>query len=132
MKKIFVLICIAAVVITYVKRDEIPPLERSTFTRPNITATGDLQLINEQYPIQSTPNNLVAIPAHLSSNVLMNEEFYLEEHTIEPLQQMFEAAAQDGIQHFIINSAYRSSEDQQLLYEKHGAKLALPAGYSEH
>lgn len=132
MKKLFILICIAAIAIIYVKRDEIPSLHRSTYIQPEITATGDLQLINEQYPIQSTPNNLIEVPAYLSSNVLINEKFYLQEHTIGPLQQMFEAAAKDGIHHYIINSAYRSSEDQQLLFEKHGAELALPAGYSEH
>jgi len=132
MKKLFVLICIAAVVIIYVKRDEIPSLQRSTFTQADYTVTGDLQLINEQHPIQLTPSNLVAIPASLSSNVIINEEFYLQEHTIEPLHQMFEAAAQDGVQHFIINSAYRSSDAQQQLFEKHGAEHALPAGYSEH
>jgi zinc D-Ala-D-Ala carboxypeptidase len=132
MKKLFVFICIVVVAIIYFKGNEIPSIQRSTFIQSKITATGDLQLINEQYPIQATPNNLAVIPAQLSSNVLINEKFYLEEHTIEPLQQMFEAAAQDGVQHFIINSAYRSSENQQLLYEKHGAEHALPGGYSEH
>lgn len=132
MKKLFLFICITVVAIIYVKGREIPLIERSTFIQPEITATGDLLLINKQYPIQSIPNNLAIIPAHLSTNVIINEEFLLQEHTIEPLQRMFESAAQDGVHHFIINSAYRSSETQQQLFEKYGAEYALPAGYSEH
>lgn len=134
MKKLLVLICIAVVAVIYIKDEgeEFRSLQRPLFIQPEITATGDLLLINKHYPIQATPNNLAVIPTHLSTNVLINEKFYLQEHTIEPLQQMFEAAAKDGVQNFIINSAYRSSETQQQLFEKHGAKLALPAGHSEH
>ena len=76
MKKLFVFICIVVVAIIYFKGNEIPSIQRSTFIQSKITATGDLQLINEQYPIQSTPNNLVAIPTDLSNNVLINEKFY--------------------------------------------------------
>lgn len=132
MKKLLAFICIVAIAIIYVKGDETPSLQHSIFIQPEITVTGDLLLINKQYPIQSTPNNLAVIPAHLSTNVLINEKFYLQKHTIEPLQRMFEAAEQDGVHHFIINSAYRSSETQQQLFEKYGTDYALPAGYSEH
>ena len=45
---------------------------------------------------------------------------------------MFKAAKKDKINHFKINSAFRSPKLQQTLYVENGADYALPAGYSEH
>ncbi|WP_391370358.1 M15 family metallopeptidase [Lysinibacillus sp. KU-BSD001] len=51
---------------------------------------------------------------------------------LQPFSAMMDAANQDGVTNFIVNSSYRSDTAQQQLFDTMGADLALPAGYSEH
>lgn len=95
-------------------------------------SNGDLVLVNRDVALQNDPGNLAPIPADIAENVVVNSEYFLEVQAIAPLKQLFDAAADDGIEHFIINSAYRSGKLQEQLYEQYGADYALPAGYSEH
>lgn len=46
--------------------------------------------------------------------------------------EMVSAAAQDGVDHFLISSGYRDEDEQKELYEQMGAQRAMPAGHSEH
>ncbi|MEK5080602.1 M15 family metallopeptidase [Solibacillus sp. FSL W7-1436] len=95
-------------------------------------SSGDLVLVNRDIALQDEPDNLASIPADIAENVIVNSEYFLEEQAIAPLKQLFDAAAEDGIEHFIINSAYRSGKLQEQLFEQYGADYSLPAGYSEH
>lgn len=94
--------------------------------------SGDLVLINKERKLHQDPTNLTTIPENFSQNVLIDSDYKVQQNLIGPLKRMFEAAQEDGVQHFKINSAYRSGVFQQQLYEKKGAAYALPPGYSEH
>ena len=93
---------------------------------------GDLVLVNREVALQADPVNLVEIPQDLSSNVQVQDRYLIQKQMLKPLQQLFEAAQNDGVEHFILNSAYRSGKLQQQLFDEHGASLALPRGHSEH
>lgn len=93
---------------------------------------GDLVLVNREVALQADPVNLVEIPADLSSNVQIHDRYLIQQQMLTPLQQLFETAHNDGVDFFILNSAYRSGKLQQQLFDEHGASLALPSGHSEH
>jgi len=98
---------------------------------------GDLLLVNGQYPINDHTN--VPDAVRLSDNHelidgfgLLNNDIQLSETLVRKFSEMIEAAAEDGVQHFMISSGYRDAQEQGLLYQEKGAAYALPAGYSEH
>ena len=93
--------------------------------------SGKLIVINHDTQIQHSPN-LTEVPVDLAQNIYVQPDFWLDEAIINPLQRMFQAANEDGIHHFQLNSAYRSEKLQQQLYAEFGSDFALPAGYSEH
>jgi D-alanyl-D-alanine carboxypeptidase len=109
-----------------------PDLDQEISLQDQSLYYGDLILINKDSKLQQNPTNLTILPKDLTENVLIDSEYKVQQNLIEPLKQMFEAAQEDGIQHFKINSAYRSGKLQQQLYEQKGAEYALPSGYSEH
>ena len=109
-----------------------PTLEQEIHVEANQYSAGNLILINKETKLQADPTNLSAIPADLSNNVRVDSEYLVHHELIEQLKKMFSAAAADGINHFIINSAYRSGALQQQLYDENGSAYALPSGYSEH
>lgn len=109
-----------------------PALDHEISFQDNSLYTGDLILINKDSKLQQDPTNLTTIPKDLTQNVLIDSEYKIQQNLIEPLKQMFEAAQEDGIHHFKINSAYRSGKLQQQLYKQKGAEYALPSGSSEH
>ena len=94
--------------------------------------TGKLILVNKETKLQQHPTNLTVIPKNFANNVFIDDDYYVDQDILEPLRQMFQAAEADGIHHFRINSAYRSEQLQQQLYEENGSQYAQPAGYSEH
>ena len=128
LKKLILLIIIVALIYQFGTKD--PPHEVNI--TDNEQSSDTLLLINRDTPILQEPTNLIQIPANLADNVKIDSKFWIQAQLLKPLQQLFEAAQTDEIHHFQINSAYRSSTLQQQLYEKNGADLALPAGYSEH
>ena len=131
MKKVIVLLFILVLVYQLFIKENIA-LDTEISLEQQSIHRGDLVLINKETMLHEDPTNLMAIPQRIASNVHMNAEYLLQEQVIPPLQEMFEAAAKDGVSHFTINSAYRNQALQQQLYEKNGADYALPSGYSEH
>lgn len=131
MKKIIIGL-LAIIIIYLVFTKDTPITNQEISLQNNSIHQGELILINKDYKLEQDPINLVHIPTDLASNVLVDSDYLLESDLIQPLQRMFEVAAQDGVDHFIINSAYRSGKLQQQLFEKNGADYALPSGYSEH
>lgn len=103
--------------------------QQLTITEPT---SDELLLINAAHQYSDEPQNLTRIPYDLANNVHVSQDFHVNASLITPLQQMFHAAAQDGVQHFTINSAYRSTASQQKLYTTYGAGHALPPMFSEH
>lgn len=99
---------------------------------PIIADHMSLLLVNQQHAYTETPTNLVKLPRTFVSNVQINDDFLVQAPIVRPLKQLFEAAAADGVNHFIINSAYRPMELQSKLHAQYGDERALPAGYSEH
>ncbi|ASA24781.1 M15 family metallopeptidase [Paenibacillus donghaensis] len=98
---------------------------------------GDLLLVNKEYPVHpgSVKADIIDLMEHqdiVQGYGLLDNGIRLSKQVAEKFQQMVEAAAQDGVTHFMISSGYRSFEEQELLYKEKGAAYALPAGYSEH
>lgn len=131
MKKILVAIVLIIIGFQFFLKNS-PALEQEIPLHNESVHNGELILVNKETKLQQDPTNLAVIPSNLASNVVVDSEYLLEKKVIEPLQKMFEQAAKDGIHHFKINSAYRSGNLQQQLYEENGASYALPTGYSEH
>lgn len=98
---------------------------------------GDLVLVNANNPIQSERTDSEII--HLLDNqqlvkgfVVLDRTIRLPKDVLEKFTTMVEAAAQDGVNNFIISSGYRDYDEQKRLYKENGKDYALPAGYSEH
>ena len=134
MKKLILAIILAVIGYQFLFNKEIkaPDLPQQISLEQHAISQGDLILVNREVKLQQDPINLAQIPIDIASNVIVDSKFLLENQAMKPLKQLFEAAQQDGMQHFIINSAYRSGKLQQQLFEENGEAFALPSGYSEH
>ncbi|MBB4823415.1 D-alanyl-D-alanine carboxypeptidase [Sporosarcina luteola] len=98
---------------------------------------GDLLLVNSEYPMRETgiKSDIVNLFHHADLTTgygLLNSDIYLSKNVAQQFSAMVQAAAEDGIHHFVINSGFRNFEEQEILYHKMGDDYALPAGYSEH
>lgn len=98
---------------------------------------GNLLLVNKEYPVPKFGADLKNI--RLSGAKELSSRFNLADNTVqltellaERLEVMFEAAEEEGVNHFRINSGYRSEKEQKQLYKQMGDEYAMPAGYSEH
>lgn len=130
MKKGFFLLLLVVAIAAFYLYNRPPSLtEELTITAPTST---DLLLINDAHPYTGKPTHLKMLPRDLAPNVRIQHDFYVEQALLEPLQQLFDDAMQHGINHFMINSAYRSQQAQKSLYDKYGAGHALKPGHSEH
>lgn len=134
MKKLLFAILIAVIGYQFFTKEQVaaPDLPQTISLGHYAISSGDLVLVNRDIELQQDPTNLAQIPTDIAANVIVDSTFLFENQAIQPLKQLFEAAQQDGIHHFIINSAYRSGKLQQQLFEESGADYALPSGYSEH
>ncbi|MBD8004190.1 M15 family metallopeptidase [Bacillus norwichensis] len=99
--------------------------------------SGHLLLINQGYPVQDS--GIMKDIIHLSDNTflvqgysLLQPDIRLSEHVANEFSKMIKAAAKDGIDDFMINSGYRTFEEQEQLYLEMGTEYAMPAGFSEH
>lgn len=128
-KTIVVLLTCFIVYQLYVSRT--PALTQSISLKEVSVHQGDLVLINKQTKIQQDPRNLSAVAKQVSETSV-EPDVLLEDHVATALHRMMQRAKKVGIDHFRINSAYRSGKLQQALYEEYGADFALPAGHSEH
>lgn len=98
---------------------------------------GSLLLVNKEYPVPKTGDNMSNIKLigmkELSNRFsLADSSVHLTEFMAQRLAAMFEAADEDGISHFRINSGYRSEKEQSQLFKQMGDQYAMPAGFSEH
>ncbi|WP_054955316.1 D-alanyl-D-alanine carboxypeptidase family protein [Paenibacillus dakarensis] len=94
---------------------------------------GNLLLVNKDNPV-----NEAGIPAdivNLYDNNELTEGFALLDNTIqlstgvvEKFGEMVDAAARQGVTHFMISSGYRNLDEQQRLYKEIGSDYALPVG----
>jgi len=98
---------------------------------------GNLVLVNKEFKLDAgaVPSDIVNLhdtPELLQGYVLLDNSIRLSRQVAEQFNGMMEAAAEDGVVHFMLSSGYRDMEEQEQLYREKGADYALPAGYSEH
>jgi D-alanyl-D-alanine carboxypeptidase len=98
---------------------------------------GNLLLVNNEYPVhkESIKSDVVNLFEHgglTEGYGLLDSEIYLSEKVAYAFSEMIDAAGEEGVRHFSINSGFRDFEEQNALYQQMGSSLALPAGHSEH
>jgi zinc D-Ala-D-Ala carboxypeptidase len=98
---------------------------------------GDLLLVNKDYPVHEAgvKSDVVRLSEHeelLQGYTLLDHRIEVSERVAKVFLEMVEAAQQDNVSHFILNSGYRGMEEQEKLYEEMGPAYAMPSGYSEH
>lgn len=98
---------------------------------------GNLLLVNKEYPVQQEAIKSDII--HLSQNEELVQGYRLLDDTIQVsksvgrvFMEMVQAAQKDDVSNFILNSGFRSMEEQEQLHSEMAPGLAMPAGYSEH
>lgn len=116
-----------------------PPVKKvqTIYMNKNQIFQGDLLLVNNTYPLKE--NSVKEDIVSLSAIEELEEQFGSSTHSISlskeaglAFSKMMEAAKQDGLVHFSLNSGFRSFEEQAKLYKQMGSAYALPPGYSEH
>ncbi len=98
---------------------------------------GSLVLINKQHAISEghAPTDLVALSDHSLAALgfeTPDSSITISSTLLQNVSSLFNAAKKDDVTGFKINSSYRSTEQQQALFETFGENYALPAGHSEH
>ncbi|TBL77311.1 M15 family metallopeptidase [Paenibacillus thalictri] len=98
---------------------------------------GDLLLVNKDYPVpqKGAAAEAVKLMQHkelVQGFGLLDNTIRLSPSLVQKFSAMTEAAAKDGVRHFVISSGYRDNKEQDQLYRQMGADYAMPAGYSEH
>jgi D-alanyl-D-alanine carboxypeptidase len=120
----------------------IPEKEKDvTYETVNITKNqiyqGNLILVNKNNPVhqEGIPSDV----KHLSAHMDLREGYSIKDDSIQMSQtllaafsHMVNAAKEDGVHHFLINSSFRTLSEQKELYQIKGPNYAMPAGYSEH
>lgn len=99
--------------------------------------SGHLLLINREYQVQSSGmmNDIIDLSenAFLKQGYgLLRPDIRLSEHVANEFLKMIKAAEKDGIHQFMVNSGFRTFEEQNRLYLEMGSEYALPSGFSEH
>ncbi|MFB5763499.1 M15 family metallopeptidase [Paenibacillus medicaginis] len=99
---------------------------------------GDLLLVNKDHPVpegltpESEAVSLVKNPELIDGFGVLDNTVLLSPRLVDKFHTMIKAAAEEGVNHFLISSGYRSEDKQDELYRDMGSEYALPAGYSEH
>ena len=98
----------------------------------SIDATNDLRLVNEHHPLPRwmMPTNTVTLSP--TDTFLTAREITVDPVVVAPLHEMMQRAKSEGLQHFIINSGYRSISEQKELFQQYGKQRAQRAKQSEH
>ncbi|USG67865.1 M15 family metallopeptidase [Brevibacillus ruminantium] len=98
---------------------------------------GNLLLVNKEYPVQKEA--IKSDVVLLSQNKDLVQGYRLQDDTIQAsesmvrvFKEMVHAAQEDNVSNFIINSGFRSLEEQEQLHNEMAPGLAMPAGFSEH
>ena len=131
MKKLAIIVIAAILaVFIYMKQQQLPMYTHTTSDFLN--QHNSLALVNREIENELKPNKITKLTETIGSNVQIKDTFYVDMQVIEPLTAMFAQAEKHGIHHFIINSAYRTYDEQRQIYKETGSSYALPAGHSEH
>lgn len=98
---------------------------------------GELLLVNSDFPVseQGMPSDIVMLEDYKSMVPglrISDPSIRISRNLLQNLGLMIKEAQKDGVDHFMINSAYRNLDTQAQLYKEMGPEYALPAGYSEH
>ncbi|MBA4532683.1 M15 family metallopeptidase [Brevibacillus halotolerans] len=98
---------------------------------------GNLLLVNKEIPVhkEGVKSDVVNLSKHkelIRGYRLFDEHIYLSKSVAQIFMELVRDAKRDNVEHFMINSGFRSSEEQNELYQKLGSDYALPDGYSEH
>ncbi|MCR2821330.1 M15 family metallopeptidase [Lederbergia panacisoli] len=98
---------------------------------------GNLLLVGLDNPVQDigVQRDVIYLSGHpdyIQEYQLLDPAIMLSEMVAERFSAMVNAAKKDHVNHFMINSGFRSFEEQNQLYEEMGPAYALPAGFSEH
>ncbi|MCM3628218.1 M15 family metallopeptidase [Paenibacillus glycanilyticus] len=98
---------------------------------------GNLLLVNEELAVP--PNHADAEAVNLYKHKELLNGFGLLDSTVrlspdltKKFASMIADAANDGVDHFLINSGYRNNKEQEALYEELGPEIAAVPGHSEH
>lgn len=105
--------------------------------REELVYQGNLLLVNNEYPVheESIKSDVVNLIEHRELTEgygLLESEIYLSEEVAYEFSEMINAAGEEGVHDFSINSGFRDFDEQNVLYQQMGSSLALPAGHSEH
>lgn len=99
---------------------------------------GDLLLVNKDHPVpeglhpEAEAVSLVKNSELIDGFGVLDNSIQLSPWLVDKFRTMIKAAAQEGVNHFLISSGYRNKAKQDELYRGMGSEYALPAGYSEH
>lgn len=118
------------------KRGASESIQTTTITKEQIYQ-GNLLLINSKYPVrqESVKSDIVNLSKHnelVNGYGLLDKNIYLSKEIAQKFSEMVNDAEKEGVNHFLIDSGYRTFSEQNKLYEEMGPSYALPAGYSEH
>ena len=95
---------------------------------------GDILLVNAEHPLPEdySPAALVSLYQQKRHFLVARDDLSLEKETFEAANRMFEEAEKQGLNGFIVTSAYRTREDQQRIYQETQTGYAQKPGCSEH
>lgn len=118
------------------KRGTSESIQTKTITKEQIYQ-GNLLLINSKYPVrqESVKSDIVNLSIHnelVKGYGLLDKNIYLSKEIAQKFSEMVNDAEKEGVNHFLIDSGYRTFSEQNKLYKEMGPSYALPAGYSEH
>ncbi|MFB5267032.1 M15 family metallopeptidase [Paenibacillus enshidis] len=121
--------------------EEVSQSDRDEFTikvTKEMIFHGDLLLVNKDHPVpeglnpESEAVSLVQNSELIDGFGVLDNTVLLSPRLVDKFHTMIKAAAEEGVNHFLISSGYRSEDKQDELYRDMGSEYALPAGYSEH
>ena len=109
-------------------------LEKVQAINASAVSKEDILLVNADHPLPDSysPGTLVNLYQQKRHFLLARDDLYLEKETFEAANRMFEEAEKQGLNGFIITSAYRTREDQQRIFLETPSGYAQKPGCSEH
>jgi len=98
---------------------------------------GNLLLVNKEYPVheEGIKSDVVRLSKKkglVQGYRLLDDSIQMSESVVKVFKEMVQAAHQDNVSNFIINSGFRSMEEQEQLHHEMAEGVAMPAGFSEH
>lgn len=108
-------------------------LEKLNAVAPAADTSGVL-LVNAGHPLPEdySPGELVRLFDQKRSFLLARDDLYVTPETFDAMNRMFSAAEAEGLNGFIVTSAYRDRAAQQRIFDESEAGLAQTPGCSEH